>query len=96
MQSTVLHNQNQFDIAIQENGNILTVFELALLNNTSITDNIIPAQKLEIQKSNLVVQEVVDYFINKNQIIATGAANDLEIRPTGIGYMIIGNDFIVG
>ncbi|MRX40410.1 hypothetical protein GJU43_14070 [Flavobacterium sp. LC2016-23] len=96
MQSTVLHNQNLFDISLQVNGNVLTVFELALLNGISPTDNINPAQKLEVVKSELIVQEVVDYFINKQHVIATGGVDGLEVRPTGIGYMIIGNDFIVG
>lgn len=95
MQTTVLHNQNLFDISIQENGNIQTVFELAVLNGISVTDNIEPSQKIEVVKSNLIVQEVVDYFINKKQIIATGAGDKLLVRPSGIGAMIIGNDFIV-
>ena len=96
MQSTVLHNQNLFDIAIQENGNVLTVFELALLNGMSITDNIEPAQKLEVAKSPLVFPELVDYFAVKEQVVATGGIDTLEVRPTGIGFMIIQNDFIVG
>lgn len=96
MESTVLHNQNLFDISIQENGNVQTVFELALLNGISITDNIEPAQKIEVVKSNLIVPELVDYFINKQQIVATGNIDKLQIRPTGIGHMIIENDFIVG
>ncbi len=96
MKSTVLHNQNLFDISIQENGNVQTVFELALLNEISITENIQPAQKIEVVKSDLLVPELVDYFINRQQKVATGSVDTLEIRPTGIGYMIIENNFIVG
>lgn len=96
MELTVGHNQNLFDISIQKNGNVQTVFELALLNKISITDNIEPAQKIEVATSDLIVPELVDYFINRQQKVATGSINTLEIRPAGIGYMIIENDFIVG
>ncbi|MDA6068634.1 hypothetical protein NJT12_03285 [Flavobacterium sp. AC] len=95
MQSIAQHNQNLFDIAIQENGNVLTVIELAVLNGISITDNTKPSQKIEVVKSTLIVQELVDYFINKQQIVATGSSDNLLVRPSGIGAMIIGNDFIV-
>lgn len=96
MQSTVLHNQNLFDIAIQENGNVLTVFELALLNGISITDNIEPAEKLQFVKSPLAFPELVEYLSVKEQVVATGGIDSLEVQPTGIGYMIIQNNFIVG
>jgi hypothetical protein len=96
MELTVGHNQNLFDISIQKNGNVQTVFELALLNKISITDNIEPAQKIEVATSDLIVSELVDYFINRQQKVATGSIDTLEIRPTGIGYMIIENNFIVG
>lgn len=96
MQTTVLYNQNLFDIAIQQNGNALTIFELALLNGLSPTDDITPEQKIEVAKSSLMAPEIVDYFINRKKIIATGSINSLNIRRKGIGSMIVGNDFIVG
>ncbi|WP_294958661.1 hypothetical protein [uncultured Flavobacterium sp.] len=96
MQSTVLHNQNLFDIAIQENGNVQTIFELSLLNGFSITDSISPASKIEVVKSDLIVQEIVDYLDNKELVVATGNADNLENKPVGIGAMIVGYDFIIG
>lgn len=96
MQSTVLHNQNLLDIAIQENGSVQTVFELALLNGMSITDNIQPQQNVIVAKSNLIIPEIVNYLTTKQHIVATGGVESLEIRPTGIGFMIIQNDFIIG
>nr|WP_294922212.1 hypothetical protein [uncultured Flavobacterium sp.] len=96
MQLTVNHNQNLFDVSIQENGNVMTVFELALLNGFSITDNIVPSQNIDVVKSELVAQELVDYFKNKNHVVATGGVNDLVIERKGIGKMIVGKDFIVG
>lgn len=96
MQSTVLHNQNLFDIAIQENGNVQTIFELSLLNGFSITDPISPASKIEVVKSDLIVQEIVDYLDNKELVVATGNTDNLENKPVGIGAMIVGYDFIIG
>lgn len=95
MQLTVQHNQNLFDLSIQENGNVQTVFELALLNGLSITDNVVPSQKIEVVKSKLVVQELVDYFSNKKHVVATGSVSDLVIARKGIGKMIVGKDFKV-
>ena len=96
MQLTVLHNQNLFDVSIQENGNVLSVFELALLNGKSITDNIEPADKLEVNNSDLKFIELVNYLAAKEQIVATGSVDTLKLQPTGIGYMIVENNFIIG
>ena len=96
MQLTVLHNQNLFDVSIQENGNVLTVFELALLNGKSITDNIEPQDKLEVNNSDLKFVELVDFLAAKEQIVATGSVDTLKLQPTGIGYMIVENNFIIG
>ena len=38
MQVVVLHNQSLLDLALQHTGTIESIFELAMLNNLSITD----------------------------------------------------------
>ena len=41
MQVVVLHNQSLLDLALQHTGTIESIFELAMLNNLSITDDVV-------------------------------------------------------
>lgn len=98
MQKQVLHNQSLLDAAIQYNGFVTNVFELALKNGISITDGLIPGQSIEVPVSDLIDTELVDYFSSKKQTIATGfnGSDNEDILPQlGIGKMVIGSTFIV-
>ncbi|MBF2707530.1 hypothetical protein [Flavobacterium soyangense] len=96
MQLVVNHNQSLLDLVIQENGNVATAFELALLNGISLTDPLIPGQELNFVKSILADDEIVSYFKNKKVKIATGFQNNETLLPQlGIGQMAIGSTFIV-
>jgi len=91
-------NQSLFDIAVQEDGSVLAVFEWALANGLSITDSLEPGQKLIAPKSAYRNDDMANYFKGKNQYVATCSTvgnNNLPIQPSGIGAMIIGTDFIV-
>lgn len=68
---TVLSNQSLLDIAIQEDGNVLAAFEWALANGISITEELVPGQKLIIPKSVNRDNEIANYFKSKKQNIAT-------------------------
>ena len=97
MQITINHNQSLLDLAIQKNGSITTAFELALLNGISLTEELVPGQKLNFEKSTFSDDEIVNYFDNKKTMIATGFQNSDSILPhLGIGTMAIGTTFIVG
>jgi len=99
MQKQVLHNQSLLDIAIQNNGTLISAFELALKNGTSVTKELTPGESIEVSESSLIDTIIVAYFQNKNQIIATGLDNsgDQDLLPQlGIGSMAIGSTFIVG
>ncbi|MGM8362141.1 hypothetical protein ACSV4D_09525 [Flavobacterium sp. ARAG 55.4] len=99
MQKQVLHNQSLLDVAIQYNGFVTNVFELALKNGLSVTETLIPGQSIEFPLSDLIDTELVDYFKGKNQMIATGfngSDNEDIIPQLGIGSMQIGSTFIVG
>lgn len=67
----VIENQTLFDIAIQEDGSALSAFDWAVSNNLSITDILKPGQKLTHPVSKYRNVEVVNYFKDKNQFIAT-------------------------
>lgn len=74
----VLHNQTLFDIALQYYANIEIVFDLAIANAISITDELLPGQELILIESVLVKKDLVDYFKNKKQIIATAVKTTIN------------------
>jgi hypothetical protein len=99
MQKQVLHNQSLLDISLQNNGTVMSVFELAHKNGISITEALTPGQNIEVPERGAIDTTIVTFYQNKNQIIATGLSNsgNVDILPRlGIGTMIIGTTFIVG
>ena len=67
----VLHNQNLFDIAVQTQGDVRAVFEIALQNNMSITDVLFAGVQLHIGVTSFINKDIVKYYKNRNQSIAT-------------------------
>lgn len=94
--ATVLSNQSLLDIAIQHTGNIKTLFDLALQNNLSITQELKPSTVLVIGTNN-AGKEIADYLRRTNEQPATGLSKTQieNLEPQGIGYMTIGFDFII-
>jgi len=72
----VLSNQSLLDIAIQEDGNVLAAFEWALANGISITEELVPAQKLMAPTSVNRDNDIAQYFKNKIQNIATSSLTE--------------------
>lgn len=98
MQKKIFHNQSIFDIAIQNNGNVISAFELAIENGLSLTDELIPGQTIEVTTSPLIDIDLVDFFKGKKLLIATafnGSENEDILPQLGIGAMRIGSTFIV-
>lgn len=92
----VLHNQNLLDITLQNYGNIKAIFDKAIINNISITSELIIKQNLLKTKTVYYDTEVVDYFKNKSINIATGKYNISETMiQEGIDYWLINNNFMV-
>lgn len=88
----VNQNQSLVDFSIQHCGDATAVFDLAIENNLSITDELESGAELTITSA--VEQQIVDFFANKNIIPATEEKE--EDKPlTGIGYWRIGVDFKV-
>ena len=74
---TVLSNQSLLDIAIQEDGNVLAAFEWALANGISITEELVPGQKLIVPNSVNRDNDIAQYFKSKTQNIATSYPTQL-------------------
>ncbi|WP_264521210.1 hypothetical protein [Flavobacterium sp. N1994] len=68
---TVIESQSLLDIALQENGNVLSAFDFAIANKIDVMDVLVPGQKLIEVKSDVDLKEVSDYFKGKGQLIAT-------------------------
>lgn len=95
---TVIANQSLLDLAIQENGNVDAVFDLAVANNISITEILSPGKEIIPVKSDYSNFETANYFKGRSKKIATGLNfEDSEILEPefGIGLMEIGSTFIV-
>ena len=74
----VLENQSLFDVSTQLTGNAETAFLLAVANNISLTDELIPGQEL----TPVAVQNkgIADYYSSKALKPTTGiTGDDLEL-----------------
>ena len=94
----VINGQSLFDIAVQEFGSVLSVFEIAFANNLSVTDELKGGQVLTLPDSAFTNNDIANYFKGNKRNIATGLTieHDGIVAPRrGIGYMQIGTSFIV-
>lgn len=80
MQITVLHNQNIFDIAIQQCGTVLAALPIALANGLEVTDSLLPGQVLIMPQASPKDQTIQTYYRKKNILPAT-AAPLLHLNP---------------
>lgn len=99
MSVRVISGQSLSDIAVQEDGNIDTVFEWALQNGKSITEKLVPGELLKSPNSILRDKPISEYFTGVQKKLATGITkqnHELIVADEGIGSMAIGTTFIVG
>lgn len=97
-QITVLNNQSLFDVAIRYCGTVEAIAEIAILNNLSITDDLIPGQIVQIPLTDYGNQEVINYFSTNKVDPATALTEEntaLIEENSGIGFWRIENNFIV-
>lgn len=93
---TIQPNQSLFDIAIQECGTITAALPLCLLNDISVTGDLVKGEVLQTNVSEKRIE--IQSFYKKNELkpaSALSAADLFNSNPTGIDYMIIETDFIV-
>lgn len=87
--ATVKAGQNLGDIAVQYCGDHQAIFELARLNNLSVTDDVAAGSVLILP--DVVEKRVRRVYVDGNYYPATDSENINE----GIGYWGIEIDFIV-
>ena len=82
--------QNILDIAIQEQGDVATVFGLALNNGFSLTYD--PDIGTEVKTGAATNKEIVKFF---NTELKNPASADAVVINKGVGYWRVGIDFKV-
>jgi hypothetical protein len=94
----VHHNQSLFDIAIQVYGTVAAAYDLALLNNISLTDDLEAGQQLLLTDKDYGLKENVQFYKQSNHRPATAwnpATSVYQPRPEGISYWAVNVDFVV-
>lgn len=92
METKVIAGQSLLDIAIQTGGSVEAVFDLALSNNLSITEEM--EAGLVIDTSGIKANDIAGYYQVKD--IRPGTYTDTQLPSlSGIGYMIIEETFII-
>lgn len=86
--------QTLIDISLQGSGTIENLFALAAANGLSITNDLTAGQDVDFEPI-IKVQKVLDYYAAKNIFPASGLTAAAIIPSGGIGFMIIGTDFII-
>ncbi|GAA4271624.1 hypothetical protein U6A24_13645 [Aquimarina gracilis] len=92
---TIQHNQSLLDIGLQEYGTPEAIFELALQNGLSVTDELSVTQEIELPRIKKIDLQRLSYYKRNNVEPATSYNGDLEIDCEGIGCMVVGYDFII-
>lgn len=93
----VYQGQNFIDKVLETTGSDENAFEMSLLNNVSITDDVIIGEELKVTP--VTLKGIVRIFEPNNRP-TSGILNAFESGQepglSGIGSMIIENNFIVG
>ena len=94
MEIKVLNGQSLFDIAIQAAGSVEAVFDIALANGISITDDLEPGTVLVVPA--VLNRQMAEYYRINNIRPATAlSAADEMLLHEGIGFWFIEFYFIV-
>ena len=94
MEIKVLNGQSLFDIAIQSAGSIEAVFDIALANGISITDDLEPGTVLVVPA--VLNRQVAEYYRVNGIQPATGiTVSDAPALQEGVEFWGIEYDFIV-
>lgn len=81
----VRSRQNLLDIAIQESGTLASLFEIALLNNVSITDDLTAGQEIKIPAAFENIHQGVLTVYKARQIFPATSLSSNQLF-VGIGF----------
>ena len=100
MTITVLHNQSFLDLALQHTGTIESIFELAVRDEKSVTDDMVAGAPLNVHPLSASARnkDILAYYTAKNIQPATAfTKEDKQVleRLEGISIWAINLDFVV-
>lgn len=97
MKATVTQRQSVFDVAMQHCGSFEAAFDIAVLNNIGLTDDLAAGESLALPEP--TDSAVITTFAVNRQLPATGCTQDeiLDVigQGEGIEFWIVESDFIV-
>ena len=98
MQVTAKNNQSLFDMAVQTLGSAEAIFDIAIANGISITDDLTVGQTLQItHKSDYSQRRTAAYYSINGIMPATAISltEDISVLQEGIEFWAVELDFIV-
>ncbi len=98
MIATVLYKQSLLDVVLQLTGSVNSLVEVAHHNNISVTDDLVPGQKISFPEKVEIDEDILNYYKAKKVQPATAMSSEDKIiadKPEGIGYWAIEVDFEV-
>lgn len=92
----VYERQSMLDIAVQYSGGIETVFDLALINELSITDDLSPCVSI-LGSGSIFDSDIVNYYSNKGIVPSTAPTTSeiSQLSEDGIEFWAVEDDLIV-
>lgn len=96
--ATVLYKQSLLDVVLQLTSSISSLIEVAHHNNISITDDLMPGQKIAFPERVELDEDILNYYRAKKVQPATALSSEDKIiasKPEGISYWGINIDFKV-
>jgi hypothetical protein len=93
MNITTIALQSLFDISLQGSGSVEGVFAIAIDNDINITGELEAGSSVVI--NNPEDKRIADYYRVRNIKPATYSGRNV-LNLTGIGYMIVEDNFIIG
>jgi hypothetical protein len=87
METTVLNKQSCFDIAMSYFGTVQAVFDIAIINDISITDELIPGQLIKLPNKDYGFKEIVKHYRAEKIQPATSGFNTEDTSTDTLDYV---------
>jgi hypothetical protein len=93
---TILFGQTLLDIASQELGDASRAFEIAVMNNMSLTDDLVSGETLLTPDADTKVRGIIQLFSDSSKAPASAdVAGEMKSKSEGVEFWKLENDFII-
>lgn len=92
----ILFGQTLLDMAAQETGDAARAFELAVLNNMSLTDDLIAGATVLTPDADSKKRNIIQLFSDVSKAPASAdVSGEMKSKNEGVEYWKLENDFII-